>query len=85
MIDICKDICQCNQCDIEQEDCELAKAYEKQIPKQVKEYDKDISVFTCPSCGEWILYSDERETHKFCLECGQALKHEECEMEEGDE
>lgn len=29
MNDICDKICPCNQCDTEQEDCELAKAYKK--------------------------------------------------------
>ena len=29
MNDICEKICPCNQCDAEQEDCELAKAYIK--------------------------------------------------------
>ena len=39
--------------------------------------DEDYGFFTCPSCGEAIYASDDFESHKFCLNCGQRLKWEE--------
>ncbi|MDF2537428.1 MAG: hypothetical protein K0S76_449 [Herbinix sp.] len=33
MINICKDICPCRICDVEPEECELAKAYASHINK----------------------------------------------------
>lgn len=33
--------------------------------------------FVCPSCGNSIYTSDDFESHKFCLNCGQRLKWEE--------
>ena len=43
-MDICKEVCPCNQCDTEPEDCELAKAYEKlqQVRKAVFRIEKTI-------------------------------------------
>jgi predicted RNA-binding Zn-ribbon protein involved in translation (DUF1610 family) len=48
-------------------------ALEKQIPKKPTEIDYDCNCFVCPSCGETIYASDNLETHKYCLECGQAI------------
>ena len=39
--------------------------------------DEDYGFFTCPSCGEAIYASDDFESHKFCLNCGQRIKWEE--------
>ena len=39
--------------------------------------DEDYGFFTCPSCGEAIYASDNFESHKFCLNCGQRIKWEE--------
>jgi predicted RNA-binding Zn-ribbon protein involved in translation (DUF1610 family) len=56
------------------ESFELAiKALEKQIPKKPLLYDCDYSYFECGNCGEAIFYTDEAKTHKYCLNCGQAL------------
>ena len=38
--------------------------------------DEDYRFFTCPSCGEGIYASDDFESHKFCLNCGQRIRWE---------
>ena len=30
--------------------------------------------FVCPSCGNSIYASDDFESHRFCLNCGQRIK-----------
>ena len=54
-------------------DCykKIIDALEKQIPKKPKECGEDW--FVCPKCETSIVSLDELETHKFCLNCGQAL------------
>ena len=47
------------------------EALEKQIPKEPTICDDDV--FICPTCKTYIFVSDEFESHKFCLNCGQAL------------
>lgn len=60
-----------------EEACVIAcEAMGKQIPKKPREVDKDNGYFVCHSCGEGIYSSDEFETHKFCLNCGQAIDWE---------
>ena len=39
--------------------------------------DEDYGFFICPSCGEVIYASDDFESHKFCLNCGQRILGEE--------
>lgn len=39
--------------------------------------DEDYGFFICPSCGEAIYASDDFESHKFCLNCGQRIRWEE--------
>lgn len=54
--------------------CDLAiSALEKQIPKKPQEVDVDFSTFVCPNCLSTIMYTDEKETHNYCLKCGQKL------------
>ena len=48
-------------------------ALEKQIPKKPQEVDIDFSTFICPNCLSTIMYTDEKETHNYCLKCGQKL------------
>lgn len=48
-------------------------ALEKQIPKKPQEVDVDFSTFVCPNCLSAIMYTDEKETHNYCLNCGQKL------------
>lgn len=49
------------------------EALEKQIPKKPLYAEHDLNYFECVSCGESIYSSDSLKTHKFCLNCGQAL------------
>lgn len=51
----------------------MKEALEKQIPKQVKELDKEYGYFICNTCDHYINYSDDYESHKYCLNCGQKL------------
>lgn len=53
---------------------ECRKAVEKQKPKKPRDIEYDYSYFICPTCGEGIYVSDNFESHKFCLNCGQAIK-----------
>ena len=48
-------------------------AIEKQIPKKPKVIFDEYSYFECGNCGEAIYCSDELKSHKYCLNCGQAL------------
>lgn len=52
---------------------ECREAREKQIPKKPIEPQEDYGTFKCTSCGGLIYTTDEFETHKFCLMCGQAI------------
>ena len=49
-------------------------ALEKQIPKKPKVIFDEYSYFECGNCGEAIYCSDELKTHRYCLNCGQALE-----------
>ena len=48
-------------------------ALEKQIQKKPEYIDEDLRYFDCPVCKESILASDDFESHKYCLNCGQAI------------
>lgn len=48
-------------------------ALQKQLPKKPIEPQEDYGTFKCPNCGGLIYTTDEFETHKFCLMCGQDL------------
>ena len=56
---------------------DLKKILERDTAKAPIDADEDYGFFTCPSCGESIYASDDFESHKFCLNCGQRLKWEE--------
>ena len=49
---------------------------EKQIPKKPHGIDTNFSYFVCSTCKQPIYYSDEKESHKYCLNCGQKLRWE---------
>ena len=55
---------------------EIRRAVEKQIPKKPEYVDYDMSYYKCGSCGELIAWTADEGDHKFCLECGQAIKWE---------
>ena len=75
------------QCDDERvEAAELLTNEEVERYKQLKERDTakppidiedDYGFFVCPSCGNSIYASDDFESHKFCLNCGQRIRWEE--------
>lgn len=44
-----------------------------QAPREICD---EYGCFICPSCGEGIYASDNFESHKFCLNCGQRIKWE---------
>ena len=51
----------------------IVNVLKKQIPKKPKVIFDEYSYFECGNCGEAIYCSDELKTHKYCLNCGQAL------------
>lgn len=56
---------------------ECREAREKQKPKKVIDRDLDFGYYTCPSCGTTISFmEDGYKSHKFCLNCGQAILQE---------
>ena len=56
---------------------EIMELKERDTAKAPIDADEDYEFFTCPSCGEAIYASDDFESHKFCLNCGQRIKWEE--------
>lgn len=89
--DDCNDQCRYGTCRWQKKANMLLKKYEDTdlTPDQIMELkerdtakapidvDEDYGFFTCPSCGEAIYASDDFESHKFCLNCGQRIKWEE--------
>lgn len=56
------------------EACKIAiEALEKQIPKPPVDIDDEFDMFVCPNCDVAI---GDKESHHFCLNCGQALQME---------
>lgn len=55
---------------------ELKKILNRDTAKEPIDADEDYGFFTCPSCGKAIYASDNFESHKFCLNCGQRIKWE---------
>ena len=49
---------------------------ERDTAKAPTEVDEYFGYFECPNCGMAIYASDELESHKYCLNCGQKLKWE---------
>lgn len=56
---------------------ECREAIEKHRPKKPRDIEYDYSYFVCPNCGEGIYVSEDFESHKFCLNCGQAIQWDE--------
>lgn len=56
---------------------EIQELKERDMAKAPIDADEDYGFFTCPSCSEAIYASDDLESHKFCLNCGQRIKWEE--------
>lgn len=60
---------------------ECQEAADKQKPKKLKELDAEYGYFICGNCGGAIACTDDFKSHKYCLNCGQAIDWEESEEE----
>lgn len=49
------------------------EALEKQVPRKPIEVDEDLGYFVCGNCNFTVGYTNEKEEHKYCLNCGQKL------------
>ena len=56
---------------------ECREAREKQKPKKPRDIEYDYSYFICSNCGEGIYVTDDFKSHKYCLNCGQAIQWDE--------
>ena len=53
---------------------EIMELKERDTAKAPADEDEYFDMYVCPSCGNLIYASDDFESHKFCLNCGQRLK-----------
>ena len=56
---------------------QIRELAERDTAKAPIDADEEYGFFTCPSCGAAIYASDDFESHKFCLNCGQRIRWEE--------
>ena len=66
--DTCRGEGMSDKCDM----CEELK--ERDTAKAPIDIEDDYGFFVCPSCGNSIYASDDFESHKFCLNCGQRIQ-----------
>lgn len=52
---------------------ECREAVEKQKAQKPRDIEYDYSYFICSNCGEGIYVTDDFQSHKYCLNCGQKL------------
>ena len=85
----CQKQTDCDDCPIQEAFARL-RQYEQTglTPEQVMELkerdtarapidiEDNYGFFVCPSCGNSIYASDDFESHKFCLNCGQKIRWE---------
>ena len=78
----------CKECEFDERICVTLGKYEDTglTPEQVMELkerntakppidiEDNYGFFVCPSCGNSIYASDDFESHKFCLNCGQRIQ-----------
>ena len=83
----CQDQKDCDDCPIQEAFARL-RQYEDTglIPQDIMELkerdtakppidiEDNYRFFVCPSCGNSIYASDDFESHKFCLNCGQRIQ-----------
>lgn len=55
---------------------EIRELNERDTAKAPREICDEYGYFVCPSCGNSIYASDDFESHKFCLNCGQRIRWE---------
>lgn len=56
---------------------QIRELKERDTAKPPIDIEDNYGFFVCPSCGNSIYASDDFESHKFCLNCGQRLQWEE--------
>lgn len=56
---------------------QIRELKERDTAKPPIDTEDNYGFFVCPSCGNSIYASDDFESHKFCLNCGQRLQWEE--------
>lgn len=56
---------------------EISWLKERDTAKPPIDIEDNYGFFVCPSCGNSIYASDDFESHKFCLNCGQRVRWEE--------
>lgn len=56
---------------------EIMELKERDTAKAPIDIEDNYGFFICPSCGDSIYASDDFESHKFCLNCGQRLSWKE--------
>ena len=52
---------------------EIQELKERDTAKPPIDIEDNYGFFVCPSCGNSIYASDDFESHKFCLNCGQRI------------
>ena len=53
---------------------EIMDLKERDTAKSPIDIEDNYGFFVCPSCGNSIYASDDFESHKFCLNCGQRIQ-----------
>lgn len=53
---------------------QIRELKERDTAKAPREICDEYGYFVCPSCGNSIYASDDFESHKFCLNCGQRIQ-----------
>lgn len=56
---------------------QIMKLKERDTAKAPSDQDENFGYFECPNCGMAIYVSDDFESHRFCLNCGQRIKWKE--------
>lgn len=55
---------------------QIRELKERDTAKAPIDIEDNYGFFVCPSCGNSIYASDDFESHKFCLNCGQRIRWE---------
>lgn len=55
---------------------QIMELVERDAAKPPIDIEDNYGFFVCPSCGNSIYASDDFESHKFCLNCGQRIRWE---------
>ena len=56
---------------------QITSLKERDMAKPPIDIEDNYGFFVCPSCGNSIYASDDFESHRFCLNCGQRIKWKE--------